>query len=77
MNDKDNKYFELYEENNQLQEELTELQDQLEDMGFLGDNISEESFDLGSQSKTKNKGKKLLGALKKRLSRTKKGKKGD
>lgn len=45
MQEKDNKYIDLYDENNQMHEDMLELQEQLEEAGFIGDGFSDEGLD--------------------------------
>jgi hypothetical protein len=70
--DQENKFLELYEEYNIMNDDMHELQQQLEEAGF-GDNQSEESFgEDGKTSKSKSLlnipgkgGKKIMSILKK------------
>ena len=61
LQDKDNKYLDLYEENNALHEDMLELQDQLEEA--FGDDLSEIGLDEdGSGGKGSSGGIKVPGA---------------
>ena len=69
LQDRENKILELDEENQYFQEELHTLQLELEEKGFLGDSMSEENWDDGSEKKSKIsfQGKKMLKMIKKGL----------
>ena len=80
MQEKDNKYIDLYDENNQMHEDMLELQEQLEEAGFLDDALSEGFEDDGgsggkggSKIPGKKNAKKVIKTLGKLLKR-KKGK---
>ena len=80
--EKDNKYIDLYDDNNQMHDDMLELQEQLEEAGFLGDNFSDEGMeeDGGSGGKGgpkipgKKNAKKVMKTLGKLLKRKKKDK---
>lgn len=72
MQDKDNKYLDLYEENNAMHEDMLELQDQLEEA--FGDDLSEAGFD-DEGAKTKKKSKNVVKSLMKTISKSTKKKK--
>lgn len=80
MQEKDNKYIDLYDENMQMHEDMLELQEQLEEAGFLDDALSESGLEedggsggKGSKIPGKKNAKKVIKTLGKLLKR-KKGK---
>ena len=73
MQDKDNKYLDLYEENNLMHEDMLELQEQLEEAGFIGDGLSDDGFGDDNEKKKKISlgGKKVMSILKKTIKKQK------
>ena len=71
LQDKDNKYLDLYEENNLLHEDMLELQEELEEA--FGDSLSDFGFDDdggksgGIKIPGAKSGKKALGKLMKTI----------
>ena len=73
LQDKDNKYLDLYEENNAMHEDMLELQDQLEEA--FGDDLSEAGLEEEGAGKTKKKSKNVVKALMKTIKKSTKKKK--
>ena len=72
LQEKDNKYLDLYEENNLMHEDMLELQEQLEEAGFIGDGLSDDGFgDDNQKKKISLGGKKVMSILKKTIKKQK------
>ena len=77
LQEKENKYLELYEEHNILHEDMLELQEQLEEAGLFGDGLGDDGFENEGKSSSKAAkipGGKAMVKIFKKLKRHKKGK---
>ena len=72
LQEKENKYLELDEENKMMHEDIQELQEQLEEAGLFADGQTEENFENEfKKNGLKIPGKKVFKILKKQLNKQK------